>query len=131
MRKDRFLTLAAFIAFGLGVTLAGGDALASSDGEKVFKKCIACHSANKGGKHKVGPNLFGIVGRKAGTADGFKKYKGLNGADWTWDEAALDAWLKDPKAFIKSKGGKTTSMTLKLKKDDQRKAVIGYLKSMK
>jgi len=129
MRKDKFLALAASIALGLGVSLATGNAMAASDGEKVFKKCKGCHSIKKGGKHKVGPNLFGVVDRQAGSADGFKKYKGLKGADWEWDEAALDAWLKDPKKFIKGKGKKRTSMSMKLKKADQRKAVIEYLKS--
>jgi len=121
------------LGMALGMMAAGTPALAAGDaaaGEKVFKKrCKACHTTDEG-KHKVGPSLFGVVGRKAGDTD-FKRYKGLKGADYNWDEASLDTWLKDPKAFVKSKGGKSTSMTFKLKKDEDRANVIEYLKSVK
>lgn len=100
----------------------------AADGEKVYKKCKACH-ALEAGKHKVGPSLAGIVGRKAGTADGYKRYKGLKGADWAWDEASLDAYLTDPTKFTKEKTGKRSSMGFRLKKAEDRKAVIEYLKS--
>ncbi len=111
------------------VALAGGTALADH-GEKVFKKCKACHTITAG-KHKVGPSLAGVVGRKAGTAKGFKKYKGLKGADWTWDDASLDEYLADPKKFAKKKTGKKTTMVLKLKKKKDREHVIEYLKTIK
>ena len=75
------------------------------------------------GQHKVGPSLAGVVGRKAGTTD-FTKYKALAGADITWTEENLDAWITDPKKFI----GKPTAMTVKVKKDDEREAIIDYLK---
>lgn len=101
----------------------------AADGEKVFKKCTACHST-KAGKHKVGPSLAGVVGRKAGTAEGFeKRYKGLKGADWAWDEASLMSYLENPSKFTKAKTGKRSSMGLKLKKEADRKAVIEYLKA--
>ncbi|MBO6519584.1 MAG: c-type cytochrome [Rhodospirillales bacterium] len=99
----------------------------AADGEKVFNKCKACH-ALEAGKHKVGPSLAGVVGRQAGTAEGFGKYKGLEGADWVWDEAALMGYLEDPKDFVKAKNGKRTSMVLKLRKEEDRKAVIEFLK---
>ncbi len=100
----------------------------AADGEKVFKKCKACH-ALEAGKHKVGPSLAGVVGRKAGTADGYNRYKGLKDADWNWDEAALMDYLEDPSKFTKAKNGQRSSMSLKLKKEDDRKAVIEYLKA--
>lgn len=127
MKKGACLAIAAAVA------LAGGSALAAGDpakGAKVFKKCKACHTAKKGGKHKVGPNLFGVVGRMAGSTD-FKRYKGLKGADWTWDEALLDEYLKDPKAFSKKRTGKRSSMVFKLKKSGDRANIIAYLKSVK
>lgn len=130
MRKETFVAVAAAVA----LALASGSALAAGDtkkGEKVFKKCKACHSAKKGGKHKVGPNLFGIVGRKAGTAVGFKRYKGMKGADWTWDEALLKEYLADPKKFAKKRTGKKSSMVFKLKKAGDRDNVIAYLKTLK
>ncbi len=109
------------LSLGIGAAHAAGDA---AKGEKTFKKCKACHTINKGGKHKAGPNLFGVVGRKAGSTS-FKKYKGLKGSDIVWSEDNLDKWLKNPKKFI----GKKTSMVIKLKKEKDRKNVIAYLKS--
>ena len=120
-----------FIVLGVAATVAlvGGPALADH-GEKVFKKCKACHTI-KAGKHRVGPSLAGVFGRKAGTAEGFKKYKGLKGADWTWDDANLNEYLTDPKKFAKKKAGKKSSMVLKLKKKKDREHIIEYLKTIK
>lgn len=129
MKTGRILALG--LAMGMmamsAPAMAAGDAAA---GEKVFKKrCKACHTVTES-KHKVGPSLFGVVGRQAGSTD-FKRYKGLKGADYSWDEESLDTWLKNPKAFIKSKGGKRTSMGFKLKKEVDRANVIEYLKTIK
>ena len=99
----------------------------AAEGKKVFNKCKACHSL-EAGKNKIGPSLAGVVGRKAGTAEGYTKYKGLKGADWTWDEASLMEYLLDPRKYTKAKTGTKSSMALKLKKEDDRKAVIEYLK---
>jgi len=124
--------------FALAITaatvLAGGPAFAAGDaakGAKVFNKCKACHDGAKGAKHKVGPTLFGIYGRKAGTIEGFNRYKGLVGADWTWDEAALKEYLKDPIAYTKKRTGKNSVMTFKLTKDDEVADVIAYLQTLK
>ncbi|MCH8237141.1 MAG: c-type cytochrome [Proteobacteria bacterium] len=128
MRKEKFIAL----ALAAGMALASGSALAAGDaakGKKIFNKCKACHSI-KAGKNKVGPSLAGVVGRKAGTAAGFKRYKGLKGADWTWDEALLDEYLTDPKKFAKARTGKKTSMVFKLKKAGQRADIIAYLKTL-
>lgn len=129
MRKGMFvaLGLAAAMALASGSASAGGDA---GKGKKVFNKCKACHSA-KAGKNKVGPSLAGVVGRKAGTADGFKRYKGLKGADWTWDEALIGEYLSDPRKFTKARTGTKSSMSFKLKKAGQRADVIEYLKTLK
>ena len=127
MKMGTCLAIAAVVALGGGPALAAGDA---AKGAKVFKKCKACHTAKKGGKHRVGPNLFGVVGRQAGSTD-FKKYKGMKGADWTWDEALLEEYLKDPKTFTKKRSGKRSSMVFKLKKSGDRANIIAYLKSLK
>jgi len=123
--KGRIVTVALALAFAAafssGAALAEGDAAA---GEKVFKKCKTCHSFDPG-KRKLGPHLMGVVGRKAGSVEGFKYSKAMAGSDITWDEASLDEFLKKPKAFLKG-----TKMSFGgLKKDDQRADVIAYLKA--
>jgi cytochrome c len=122
MPKGKFLAMAIAMALAATSAFADGDA---AKGEKVFKKkCKACHTV-KAGMNKVGPSLAGIVGKKAGMVAGYKKYKGLKGADFVWDDANLDKWLTNPKKFI----GKKTSMSFKLKKADARADVIAYLKT--
>jgi len=112
------------LALGVAAAIAvsSGSAMAKSKGEKLFKKkCGTCHTM-EAGKHKVGPSLADIVGRKAGTTD-FKKYKALKGSDIVWDEDNLDKWIANPKKFI----GKPTAMTVKVKKEKERDAIIDFL----
>lgn len=108
--------------------LATGDA---AKGEAALKKhCIICHDT-AAGKNKVGPSLYAVYGRKAGTAQGYQLYRGLKTADWTWDEKTLDAYLVDPPAYTKSKTGQTGSMVFMLKDKQEREDVIAYLKTLK
>ncbi len=122
MAKAKILALTIVAALAASPAFAGGDV---KKGAKVFKKCKSCHTL-KAGKHKSGPSLAGVIGRKAGSVDGYKKYKGLKGADFAWDEANLDKFLTNPKKFL----GKKSSMTMKLKKAKDRANVIAYLKSL-
>jgi cytochrome c len=103
------------------VLLASLDA---SAGEKTFKKCAACHSAEQGGGHKVGPNLYGVVGRAKDAADGFAYSGALAEAGPEWSYEALDAFLTDPAAY--APGNKMSFRGLKKAKD--RAAVIAYLR---
>jgi cytochrome c len=97
------------------------------EGAEVFKKCRACHDVGPAAKNKVGPLLNGIIGRKAGTIEGFtysdaNKQSGANGLVWTED--VLFKYLENPLVFMKG-----TKMAFAGLKDPQdRKDVIAYLK---
>ncbi|MBU2580601.1 MAG: cytochrome c family protein [Alphaproteobacteria bacterium] len=102
---------------------AAGDA---EKGEKVFRKCKACHTADEA-KNKVGPHLVGIIGRKAGTVEGFKYSDAMANSGLTWDDATLGEYLKDPKAKIP--GNKM--IFAGLKKDDDVADILAYLATKK
>jgi len=125
------------IAFSIAMAVAAtsGTAMAKSKGAKLFKrKCKTCHSLEVG-KHKIGPSLHGVVGRQAGTAEGYTKYKAMKGAKFTWDEEKLASWITNQKKFLKAHkdvvGGQSTAMSAKIKKEKDRKAIIEYLKTGK
>lgn len=119
------------LTFGLALTVAslGGAAMASSDveaGEKVYKKCKACHVVDKE-KNRVGPHLVGLMGRAVASVDGFKYSDAMKewGAGKSWDVETLDAFLADPKGTVKG-----TKMSFRgLKKDADRANVIAYIES--
>lgn len=124
MERTKIIALAAAMAIATwsGSALADGD---PAKGEKVFRKCKTCHSM-EAGKHKIGPSLAGIVGRQAGTVEGYTKYSdALKGSGITWDEDNLEAFLEKPKEHIP--GNKMTFPGLR--KEDDREDVIAYLKS--
>ena len=73
-------------------------------GKKVFAKCKACHSIDEGGKKRLGPNLWGIVGNKIAAVEGMKYSKALKKyaeEAGTWEEENLDQWLANPKGLVK------------------------------
>lgn len=90
--------IGAVMAVGLLTSAAqAGDAAA---GKKVYNKCRACHTLEEGGKNRVGPNLHGIMGRTAGTAEGFKFSSSMKESGIVWDEANLGAFLTKPRAVV-------------------------------
>lgn len=119
MRK---LVLAVGLLAALPSVASAQDAEA---GKAVFKKCLACHALD--GKNKVGPHLDGVVGRKAGTVEGFNYSDAMKNSGKTWDDATLDAYLADPKGNIP--GNKMVFVGIKDEKD--RKDLIAYLKAPK
>ena len=110
------------------VAVAAFDPALADAGKKVFKKCKSCHQLGDGAKNRSGPILTGVVGKTAGAVDGFKYSKPMKAAaadGLIWTAAELDAFLKKPKAYMKG-----TKMGFSgLKKEDDRVAIIEYLKS--
>ena len=94
-------------------------------GEKVFKKCSACHIVAKGGKNLIGPALYGVVGRPAASIEGYAYSKALkvHGKNWSFEE--LNGFLLKPKSYIKG----TKMAYAGLRKDKDRASVILYLNS--
>ncbi|MAI00855.1 MAG: cytochrome C [Gammaproteobacteria bacterium TMED183] len=93
-------------------------------GEKVFRKCTACHNITKE-KHKMGPHLVNVFGRTAGTVEGYKKYsKAIKASGIVWNEETLDGFLTKPKKYLKG----TKMIFAGLKKEKDRADVIAYMK---
>jgi cytochrome c len=123
-RSALFAALTAALA--LPALAQEGDA---TKGEKVFKKCAACHTITPDGKSKVGPDLYGVIGRTTGTLEGFDysavmTKAGEDGHVWTEEE--ISKYLENPKAMFPG-----TKMTfVGLKKPEERADVIAYIKSV-
>ncbi|MEO1679535.1 MAG: cytochrome c family protein [Pseudomonadota bacterium] len=127
-----FATLRIFSSIALGVCLASpaladlDASLAAADpskGERVFRKCAACHTVEQGDSNKVGPNLFGTVGGPVAAVDGFRYSDALteHGGDWTLER--LDAFLAKPRAEVKG-----TKMSFAgLRSEEERADLIAYL----
>ena len=94
-----------------------------ADGEKIFKKCVACHSITKGGRNKIGPALWGVLGRKAGSVSDYKYSKAMAAHGKSWSFKEMNGFLIKPKDWIK--GTKMSFVGLKSEKD--RAAVILYM----
>ena len=111
-------------AVPLGTLLASADA---AKGQTVFKACAACHDGSKGGPNKVGPNLWGIVGRNHGIHEGFSYSEAMAALkDKPWDYAALNEFLTNPKKAIPG-----TKMAYGgLKKDEDRANLLAYLQTL-
>ncbi|MGH6763244.1 MAG: c-type cytochrome [Phyllobacterium sp.] len=107
--------------------------LASADpanGEKVFKKCAACHTTENGGANKVGPNLWNIVNRPMATHEGFSYSTAMKefsqGGSVVWDYDHLNHFLTSPKGYIKG----TAMGFAGDKKDNERADLIAYLRTL-
>lgn len=96
-------------------------------GEKLIKKCTACHAFNQGGANKVGPALWGIIDQDIASVAGFKYSGALSSVEGNWTVENMNAWLYKPKAF--AKGNKMSFAGLK--KDQDRANLIAYLKTLK
>ena len=102
--------------------LALGD---TAHGEKVFKKCSACHMIASGGKNMIGPNLWSVIGRTAGSVSDYKYSKAMvaYGKEWTFEE--MNSYLIKPQAYVKG----TKMAFAGLRKEKDRASVILYMNS--
>ena len=119
MRK---LVLAVAMIAAMPVAASAGDADA---GKAVFGKCKACHQIGEGAKNAVGPNLTGVIGRKAGSAEGFTYSDAMKAVGWSWDEATFKEYITNPKAKVP--GNKMVFMGVADETD--RDNLFAYLKS--
>ena len=119
-----FLCVAGAVLVTGSVSMAEGD---SAKGKKIAKKkCAICHTLDKGGKNKLGPNLFGIFGAPAASVKGYRYSKAMTSSGIVWDEAAFTEFLARPKKFVK--GTKMSFSGLKTAK--QRADMVAYFKSL-
>tara|TARA_Y100000817_G_C16731206_1_gene488086 strand:- start:274 stop:816 length:543 start_codon:yes stop_codon:yes gene_type:complete len=100
--------------------LAMGDL---AHGEKVFKKCSACHVVDKGGENKIGPALYGVLGRKVAAIESYKYSSAMAAYDKEWTFEEMNGYLRKPQAHIKG----TKMAFAGLRKDKDRASVILYL----
>ena len=109
-------------AVDIKALLAMGDV---AHGEKVFKKCSACHMIAADGKNKIGPNLWGVIGRTAGAIDDYNYSKAMTdyAKEWTFEE--MNSYLIKPQAYIKG----TKMAFAGLRKEKDRASVILYMNS--
>lgn len=124
--------------FGLSLMLsliairpvAAADAEASAAdveaGKQEFKKCALCHTA-EAGKNKIGPSLFGVVGRKSGSLENYNYSEAMKNFDHTWDAETLDKYLTDPRAVVPN----TKMIFPGIKDEKERQDVIAYLETLK
>ena len=95
-------------------------------GKTAFKKCALCHTT-EAGKNKIGPSLFGIVGRKSATLENFSYSEAMKKFDHTWDEGTLDEYLADPRGTVPG----TKMIFPGIKDKAERDDVIAYLETLK
>ena len=122
MVMSRLLAAFALLA-SAGAANAQEDLVAA--GEKVFRKCQACHAVGEGAANKVGPQLNALFGRKPGSLPDYKYSEAMIafGQDKVWDEATLTPYLQNPRGVVKG----TKMVFSGLKKDEELQAVLAYL----
>ena len=137
MRLAPVLLAGALALAGCGKSETPPDAPATSDvavetppvaptaamGEQVFRRCVACHTIDKGGANGIGPNLHGVVGRAVASHAGFSYSGAMKTKGGVWDDAALDTYLKQPMMAVPG----TRMAFAGIPDEADRKALILYL----
>jgi cytochrome c len=126
MKRIAVSLCAAGVALALGIGHAGAAADAGRGGT-LFNRCYICHSNTKGASSRMGPNLFGVVGRKAGTFPGFAYSGAMKSAGFVWTVPKLDAYLADPQKVVPGNNMPMAGMS-----DSQQRAdIAAYLATLK
>lgn len=96
-------------------------------GKTAFRKCVLCHTTEAGKSNKIGPSLFGVVGRKSAALGGYNFSAAMKEFDRVWDEKSLDTYLADPRATVPG----TTMIFPGIKDKKERDDVIAYLETLR
>jgi cytochrome c2 len=110
------------LGFGSAARAAGN----AKEGEKAFRKCAICHDIRPG-KSKIGPSLFGVAGRKAGGAPGYRYSPATQKSGLVWTDENLDKYLENPRKLISGTRMAFAGVRSKKERDD----IIAYLKTLK
>lgn len=110
-------------AQGISVTPNMNDQLLKR-GQRMFLRCRTCHTLEKDGKHGTGPNLYGIFGSKSASKESFAYSPALMNSEIIWSEETIENWMRKPRDFVRG----TSMAFVGLKKPEDRKALIAYLK---
>ena len=116
------------LCVALGFSALSAPARADDDPNKAqfLTSCGTCHSVEADSAPRQGPNLLGVIGRKAGSLDGFKYSDALKSADWVWDETNLDKWIENAQAMRPG-----VVMPYRQADPAKRAKIIDYLKTLK
>jgi cytochrome c len=121
MKKTLYLPVAIILVAGSASAQSGNEAR----GERLFnQQCKACHTVDKDGASTVGPNLHGLVGRKAGSTEGFSSSDAMKASGIVWDDKTLVEYLKDPKGRVPG----TKMVYIGLKQEAQQADMIAFLR---
>lgn len=124
-RSFKCVSSLALVLFASTISLSCAQEM-SPEKRQFVNACGVCHAAEPGAAPRQGPNMFGIVGRPAGTVEGFKYTDALKSSGFVWDEPTLDKWITDAKAMLPS-----TTMLYRQINPERRQLVIEYLKTLK
>lgn len=125
-RRLRFRVF--LVAAGLAATIHSAQAAANAaNGAVVFNRCAICHDNHKSGANRIGPELFGVVGRKAGTYAGFSYSMAMKKAGFVWTDTKLDAYVASPQQIVPGNKMPFAGIT----NPGQRADLVAYLDTLK